>query len=158
MRQQSRAIDLRDMDRLREDAADVLRRATTRAGKRYAPVFAPSALSRARRGDPSNPVYRTGALLVAMRRAGEPYDAATLLLSHFRSLAASLWRTDLPGLETATLLEAEADAAEDVAEVGALLDAERMAVHSAALERQIARSEVLLAVQRRELAARRRSA
>jgi hypothetical protein len=120
MRQQSRAIDLRDMDRLREDAADVLRRATTRAGKRY--------------------------------------DAATLLLSHFRSLAASLWRTDLPGLETATLLEAEADAAEDVAEVGALLDAERMAVHSAALERQIARSEVLLAVQRRELAARRRSA
>lgn len=158
MRQQFPSVDLRDLDRLREDAADVLRRATTRAGKRYAPVVAPTSLARARQGDSSNPVYRTATLLLAMRRAGEPYDAAALLLAHFRSLAASLWRTDLPALETATLDEAEADAAEDIAEIGALLNPDRLAAHSAALERQIGRSETLLAVERRELAQSRRTA
>ena len=158
MRQQSAAVDLRDMDRLREDAADVLRRATTRAGKRYAPAFAPTALSRARRGDPSNPVYRLDALFIAMRRAGEPYDAASLLLAHFEALAAELWRENLPALETAVLLEQEADAQEDVAQVDALMHADRMATHLAAVERQIAASAVLAAVERREIARARRAA
>lgn len=158
MRQQSRPHDLLDLDRRREEAADVLRRATTRHGKRYAPVFAPTALSRARQGCASNPVYRLDALLVAMHRAGEPYDAAELLLAHFNGLAAELWHDGMPPLETAVLDEQEADAQEDVHQVDALLHPDRMALHVAALERQISRSHVLLAVERRELAGRRRVA
>jgi hypothetical protein len=111
-----------------------------------------SSLSRERRGDASNRVYRV-ALLFDGLAAGGDSEGIDLILAHLTAVRDEL----VDGCETwpeAAIAEQEADGAEDVAEARALVDPDALPLYVQHGERHIAAARRAVAAARREWARR----
>jgi len=148
---------LRVIDAQTEEAALVLREATSRNGKRYRPYVEPSSLARARQGSRCNVLARMALLLRGMHHAGEPVENAEVLVAFVTGIVRELWGTGPESAAVVDLVHAEADAHEIVLRVHALLDPDVRPLHLRALERAVGAKMTLIARERRRQTERWRS-
>lgn len=87
------AVDVRVLDGMRAEAAHVAQVMFPGALKRVnaVPGLHQTSISRSRAGDATNPLYRLGLWMVALRVSGAPSERAALAVEYLQELVMRLW-------------------------------------------------------------------
>ena len=141
------------IEQRREEAARVVRAATPGCVKRYRirGAIHPTAISRARKGDDSNPILRVAIMMESIVQAGGTREHLELIVAHLQGVVDDLAPASSVCFDEAMRAEQRADAAEDVVQVDALLDPTRIACYVDAAERSKAALSVAIAAARQAM-------